>query len=207
MNQEDWKISDSNRSWVSWLNSSTWEWESWLSRRHQWPSHLCPLTPQSWVTSPGRDRECCNPASHTHTHTSRALLTPAGDGWCNICPDRHSLRSSLCRSCLCSWSWSWWAQTRRCRPALLRRPAHEPSSCTWPDSHSPAPPVHQQQIREIHAVCFIVTLQNKAQSTFINTFIFYCLYLFIRISIKGHIHYNNKHKNNAIYKYISYTTF
>ncbi len=69
MNPEDWEISDSNRSWVSWLNSSTWEWEMWVSRRHPWPSHLCPLTPQSWVTSPGRDRECCNPASNTHTHT------------------------------------------------------------------------------------------------------------------------------------------
>ncbi len=91
MNQEDWKISDSNRSWVSWLNSSTWEWESWLSRRHQWPSHLCPLTPQSWVTSPGRDRECCNPASHTHTHTraERYWLLLEKDGVTFVLTDTH----------------------------------------------------------------------------------------------------------------------
>lgn len=109
----------------------------------------------------------------THTHTSRALLNPAGDGWRNISPDRHSLRSSLCRSCLCSWSWSWWSQTRRCRPALLRRPAHEPSSCTWPDSRSPAPPGHQQ----IHAVWLFHTYTSKWSSDEHSV----CIYSFISL--------------------------
>lgn len=49
-------------------------------------------------------------------------------------------RSILCRSCLCSWSWSWWVPTQRCQLAPRRHPARGPSSCTSPGSCWLVPP-------------------------------------------------------------------
>ncbi len=133
--------------------------------------------------------------THTHTHTRAEcywLLLETG-GVSFVLTD--SLRSSLCRSCLCSWSWSWWSQTRRCRLALLRRPAHEPSSCTWPDSRSPAPPGH----RQIHAVWLTAGQFHNYTSKLRWTFCL-CLFIHFHIRIQGYVYYCNEHRLRSWYE-------
>lgn len=62
-----WRLDDapavfSSRPWASGGSWDTPGWGSWRTRGRRWGSSpLCPLSPQSWVTGPGRGTGCCNP--------------------------------------------------------------------------------------------------------------------------------------------------
>lgn len=78
----------SNRSWASWGSWDRPGWGSWRTRCRRWGfSLLCPLSPQSWVTWPGRGTVCCNPGGpHTPQshHPEKNTHTRSTSGICSL---------------------------------------------------------------------------------------------------------------------------